>query len=105
MATTYHEATKTLPVQVPVIATGTVFDRYLKAARQNIENMLRLAHGLNDAEFTAEAQGILDAFDSAAIGALELIGDANANEQAFNAASGDNFWRESIFADRAGLAQ
>lgn len=104
MATTYHEATKPTPAPVAVIATGTVYDHYLRAARTNLSNMVRLAQGLRDAEFEREAQLILDTFDAAAEDAFALIEDANANAAALDT-EGDDFWRESIHAERAGMAQ
>lgn len=68
---------------IPIIATGKVYDTYLTAARQNLDNLVRLAAALKDREFEREAQCILDNFDDAAIDAFALITEANENADAF----------------------
>lgn len=88
-------------MQIPIIATGSVYQTYLDAARTNLENLHRLAVGLNDKEATDEAQSLLDAFDDYAIGLNGMIDEANANAGDFDASEG--FWRESVYAKRAGL--
>lgn len=70
-------------MQIPIIATGSVFATYLDAARKNLENLVRLTAALNDSEFGREAQIILDSFDDAAMDAVALIGEANENAAAF----------------------
>lgn len=69
-------------MQVPIIATGKVYQTYLDAARKNLENLVRLTAALNDSEFGREAQLILDSFDDAAMDAVALIGEANENASA-----------------------
>ncbi|NOW44136.1 hypothetical protein FHW96_000263 [Novosphingobium sp. SG751A] len=68
------------PAQVPLIATGLVFDHYLRAARQNLENLVRLADGLNDTAFADEARGLLQGFEDSAEGCFDLIDHANCIE-------------------------
>jgi len=67
---------------IPVTATSAVFADYIDAARTNLANLVRLAHGLRDSEFEREAQFMLDSFDSAATGARELIEVAGQHERA-----------------------
>lgn len=67
----------------PTIATGKVFQTYLDAARQNLDNLVRLAAALKDGEFGREAQIILDSFDDSAMDAFALINEANENASAF----------------------
>lgn len=62
---------------IPVIATGKVFDTYLCAARANLANLVRLADGLRDAEFAAEARNILQVFEETAEEAFSMIESAN----------------------------
>ena len=66
-----------MPNPIPVIATGSIFQTYLDAARLNLANMLQLATALKDAEFAHEALGMLESFDEAVADALELIAEAN----------------------------
>lgn len=66
---------------IPITATSAVFADYIDAARTNLANLVRLAHGLRDSEFESEAQFMLDSFDSAAVGALELIEVAAEHER------------------------
>ena len=68
---------------IPIIATGSCYDAYLKAARTNLENLHRLATGLRDAEAATEAQRLLDCFDSEAIDLNAMIDEANENADAF----------------------
>lgn len=68
---------------IPIIATGSVYQTYLDAARKNLENLVRLTAALKDSEFEREAQIILDSFDDAAMDAVALIGEANENAGAF----------------------
>lgn len=88
---------------VPVIATGRVFATYMQAARRNLETMLRLSETLRDAEFAREAQLLLDNFNDCARGAEDLIADSAANEAVFRDC--DQFWRDSIHAENAGLGE
>lgn len=68
------------PAQVPVIASGLVYDLYLRAARLNLENLVRLAEALGDAAFAAEAKGLLQGFEDSAEGCFDLIERANCDE-------------------------
>ena len=100
MAVPYHTANAT-----PVIATGSIFETYLSAARANICRVISLARGLGDAEFAQAGEGILAAFDEAAEGANELIADSAANESAIFKLFPETFWRESAVAQAKGFAQ
>ena len=83
---------------IPVIATGTVYATYLDAARKNLDALVRLSQGLEDAEFEREVQFILDVFDDAVGDARTIIEEANANSEAFG--EDDSCWRESVYAER-----
>lgn len=63
---------------IPVIATGSVYADFIAAASRNIQNGLRLAQNLRDAEATKEWQTILDTFVDASSDLECLIADANA---------------------------
>ena len=70
-------------MQIPIIATGSIYQTYLDAARKNLANLVRLTAALKDAEFGREAQNILDIFDDSAMDAVALISEANENADAF----------------------
>lgn len=70
-------------MQIPIIATGKVYQTYLDAARKNLENLVRLTDALKDIEFGREAQIILDSFDDSAFNAYAIIADANQDAIAF----------------------
>lgn len=88
---------------VPIIATGRVFATYMDAARRNLEAMLRLSEALRDKEFAREAQLLLDNFNDCARGAEDLIADSAEFEASFREC--DQFWRDSIHAETAGLGE
>lgn len=63
----------------PIIATGTVYAPYIAAARQNLEDLLRLTQRLRDPAFEREAQRMLDALEDASTDALAMIEEAEVN--------------------------
>lgn len=67
----------TPPAHTPVFTTAAIYSAYLDAARFNLNALIKLAKGYRDSEFEAEAQRVLDCFDSEAADAFALIAEAD----------------------------
>lgn len=83
------------------IATGKSYEAYLIAARQNLDEMVKLAATFRDSEFLTQAENLLQAFDDYA-GDCQCLIDLENDKCGFDA---DRFWRDSQYAIDRGLGE